>query len=129
MSAEVQPPVGAAQVVAHLLGELHLLIQEVVFQEARGTRICVGRAQAVQALFQGQGGLRSLPGFTLLILRRLLHILEEFVAPVTVLAREETLGPLHYSSVNLQKWPTPSRVAPLFSQGSPTAHPGLELTG
>nr|CAA38248.1 unnamed protein product [synthetic construct] len=95
------PPTEVGQVVAQLLDELHLLIQEVAFQEVTEVRVCAGRAQGVQiqeglvqVLLQGQGSLHGLQGFTPLILRWLLHILEECTAPAFVLQLEETLGAL-----------------------------------
>lgn len=102
----------AGQVAAHLLDKLHLLIQEVVFQEVTEARICVDRffSKAKRASI-------SLQGFTQLILRWHLHVLEEFVAPVIVLALDEMLGPLHYSSVSLPKWPVPSRLALFLTRG------------
>ena len=66
---------------------------------------------------KGKGASISLQGFTQLILRWLLHILEEFVVPVIVPALEEMLGPLCYSSVSLPKWPVPSRLALFLPQG------------
>ena len=87
--------------VAHLLDEFHLLIQEVAFQEVTEMRICAGRTQGmqiqeglVQVLLQGQGSFHGLLGFTPFILRRLLHILEECTAPAIVLKLEETLRAL-----------------------------------
>lgn len=53
-------PVDVGQVAAHPLDELHLLIQEVVFQEATEMRVCVDRAQGVRILFQGQGSFHGL---------------------------------------------------------------------
>ena len=94
-------PAEVGQVVAHLLDDLHLLIQEVVFKEVTEMRICAGRAQGmkiqeglVQVLLQGQGSFHGLLGFTPLILRWLLHILKECTASAIVLQLEETLGAL-----------------------------------
>lgn len=94
-------PTDVGQVVAHLLDELHLLIQEVAFQEVTEMRVCTGRSQGmqiqeglVQVLLQGQGSFHGLLGFTPFILRWLLHILEECTAPTIVLQLEETLGAL-----------------------------------
>lgn len=96
-------PTEVGQVVAHLLDDLHLLIQEVAFQEVTKMRVCAGRTQGmqiqeglVQVLLQGQGSFHGLLGFTPFILRWLLHILEECTAPAIVLKLEETLGTLAF---------------------------------
>ena len=87
--------------VLHLLEKLHLLIQEVAFQGATEMRVCAGRTQGmqiqeglVQALLQGQGSFHGLLGFTPFILRWLLHILEECMAPAIVLQLKERLRAL-----------------------------------
>ncbi|EDL00664.1 mCG1042745 [Mus musculus] len=87
--------------VAHLLDELHLLIQEVAFQEVAEMRVCAGRTQGmqiqeclVQVLLQGQGSFHGLLGFTPFILSWLLHILKECTTPTIILQLEQTLGPL-----------------------------------
>ncbi|OBS74666.1 hypothetical protein A6R68_14788 [Neotoma lepida] len=61
---------------------------EVVFQEVTEMRICASRSQGmkipeglVQVLLQGQGSFHGLLGFTPLVLRWLLHILEEHHPP------------------------------------------------
>ena len=41
-------PMEAGHVVAQLLDELHLLIQEVAFQGATEMRVCAGRTQGMQ---------------------------------------------------------------------------------
>ena len=94
-------PREVSQVVAHLLDELHLLIQEVAFQEVTEMRVRAGRTQGmqiqeglIQVLLQGQGSFHGLLGFTPFILRWLLHILEECTAPEIVLQLEETLRAL-----------------------------------
>ena len=46
----------------------------------------------VQVFLHGQGSFHGLLGFTLFILKWLLHILEECTAPVIVLQLKETLG-------------------------------------
>ena len=63
-------PVEVSQVVAHLLDEFHLLIQEVVLPKSE-LRVCVVRTWGmqiqkglVQVLLQNQSGFHGLQGFT-----------------------------------------------------------------
>ena len=84
--------VEVSQVVAHLLDEFHLLIQEVFLQEVTEVRVCMGRTQGmqipkalVQVLLQGQGGSHGVLSFISLIMGRLRHVLEENVATALVL--------------------------------------------
>lgn len=77
--------------VANLLDELHLLMQEVAFQEVTEMRACVGRTQGmqnqeglVQVLLEGQGSYHGLLDFTPFILRQLLHILEECTPAISL---------------------------------------------
>lgn len=108
--AVAQPAYGGCQVVAHLLGELSLLIQEVVFQEVTEMTLYACRIQGmktqkglVQVLLQGQVTFHGLLGFTLLILRWPLHILEKCMTLPSVC----NLSP--YTLANSQKLSTPSR--------------------
>jgi hypothetical protein len=94
-------PREVSQVVAHLLDERHLLIQEVAFQGVTEMRVCAGRTQGMQiheslalVLLQGQGSFHGLLGFTPFILGWFLHILEGCTAPTILLQLEETLGAL-----------------------------------
>lgn len=75
-----------------LLDELQLLIKEVVFLEVMKMRVYADRTQRmmiqedlVQVLLQGQGSFHDLLGFIPLILRWLLHILEECMAQMIIL--------------------------------------------
>lgn len=59
-------PMQLGQVVVHLLDELHILIQEVVFQEVTKMRVCAGSTQGmeiqeclVQVILQGRGSVHA----------------------------------------------------------------------
>lgn len=79
-------PMVVAQVIAHLLDELHLFIQEVTFQEVTEMRVCAGRTQVMQnpghvdarepgsALLQVQVSFHGFLAFIPFILRWLLYI-------------------------------------------------------
>lgn len=81
-------PMEVGQVDVHVLDELYLLIQEVVFQEITEMRGCMSRTQGmktqgslVRVLLRGQGSFHCRLGFAApLILRWPLHILEESTA-------------------------------------------------
>ena len=70
-------------------------------QEIAEMGVCTGRTQGmqiqkdlVQVLLHVNGGFHSVLGFTPLILRWLLHVLEEGAAAVLVLPFQEMLGAL-----------------------------------
>ena len=100
-SLRTSQPAEVGQVVTHLLDEFHLLIQEAALQEVSEVRVCAGRTQGmqvqkglVQVLLRENGGFHSVLGFTPLILRWLLHVLEEGVVAALVLYFQETFSAL-----------------------------------
>ena len=100
-------------VVAHLLVEFHLLIQEVVLQEATEMRVWVGRTQAmqipkglVQVPLQNQEVFHGTLSPTPLIRGQLLHV--PFAGWFCSCKRP--WAPSCFFSANSQKrWPQPSR--------------------
>ena len=71
----------------------------------------------VQVLLLESGGFHSVLGFTLLVLRWLLHILEEGTAAVLVLPFQEILDVLVLLlSSSWKKWPISSRATSLQSK-------------
>ena len=74
--------------------------------------VSAGRGQAmqiqqglIQVLLYEKGGFHSVLGFTLLILRWLLHVQEEGAGSTLVLQLQETVPRLHASP-----WPVPKKV-------------------
>lgn len=107
--AVAQPAYGGCQVVAHLLDEFYLLIQEVIFQEVTEMMLYACRIQGmktqgglVQVLLQDQGGFHGLLGFSPLILRWPLHILKKCTTLPAVfnLSPHTSLWPIHGSCLH-----------------------------
>ena len=83
---------------AHLL-EFHQLFQEAALQEVTEVGVCAGRTPGmqlqkglIQVLLHENGGLHSILGFSRLILRWLLHVLEKGTDSKLVLYLQETMG-------------------------------------
>ena len=99
--------VKVGQVVTHLLDDFHLLFQEVVFPqrwEPAGAEPRACRSErVVEVLLLESCGFHSDLGFTLLVLRRHLHILQEGAAAVVVLPFQEIHGVLMLLFVQFMK--------------------------
>jgi len=84
---------------AHLLEKFHQLFQEAALQEVTEVGVCAGRTLGmqiqkglVQILLHENGGFHSILGFSQLILRWLLHVLEKGTDSKLVLYLQETMG-------------------------------------
>lgn len=91
-------PAQVAQVVTHLLGELHLLLQEAVLQEPTELGVSVCRSQGmqiqeglVQALLQGRGGLHGIHAGAPLVREQFLPFLGHDAATPRLLHLHEKL--------------------------------------